>query len=521
PYCQIIDTTPHTQPIVADLFKQTQESGNPPGKDDAEDANSPKTVQEYIDETPFWADGTKLPCISMTRMQWRIWWTATAGKFFEGMIIFMTGVALPLIVMEFDLDAASKGLVSSSSLFGILVGASFLGSLADQLGRKFMFISEMAILVVFLTMVSFAPNIHLLVFALFGVGMALGCDYPTGHMVISENIPSRARGKLVLGAFAFQAVGALAGTAVGYFTLYDNPSISAWRWMYASTIIPATVILVGRFFISDSCHWLVASGKIAKAEKEMSRLLKRDPPYPKTIKIATTGEKTPRHHKGISLKAYLYLFDKNNIRRTVLASVPWFIQDLGTYGIGIFTPTIIAGAIGAEIKDPHNLAALVHNDMLAAKSAALIDVLLIVGIVFAILLTDRIGRIKLQIFGFLGCSCGLFVAGISAFFDGTLQIALVFAGFMLFNFMTNIGPNAQTYLLSGEVFPIGLRGKGAGFAASFAKIGAVVTAFFFPILLVDIGTTALLGILIAAYLTGAAITWLFRIETKGINLENI
>jgi hypothetical protein len=41
-------------------------------------------------------------------------------------------------------------------------------------------------------------------------------------------------------------------------------------------------------------------------------------------------------------------------------------------------------------------------------------------------------------------------------------MALIFAGFMLFNFMTNLGPNAQTYLLAGEVFPTRLRGTGAG-----------------------------------------------------------
>ena len=68
------------------------------------------------------------------------------------------------------------------------------------------------------------------------------------------------------------------------------------------------------------------------------------------------------------------------------------------------------------------------------------------------------------------------------------KIALIFAGFMLFNFMTNLGPNAQTYLLAGEVFPTEIRGMGAGFAAAFAKIGAVATAFLFPILLADIGT---------------------------------
>jgi hypothetical protein len=92
---------------------------------------------------------------------------------------------------------------------------------------------------------------------------------------------------------------------------------------------------------------------------------------------------------------------------------------------------------------------------------------------------------------------------------------------MLFNFMTNLGPNAQTYLLAGEVFPTRVRGMGAGFAAAFAKIGAVMTAFLFPILLADVGSQALLYTLVGTSLLGAAITWAFQIETAGVNLETI
>ena len=92
---------------------------------------------------------------------------------------------------------------------------------------------------------------------------------------------------------------------------------------------------------------------------------------------------------------------------------------------------------------------------------------------------------------------------------------------MVFNFMTNMGPNAQTYLLAGEVFPTQVRGTGAGFAAAFAKIGAVTTAFLFPMLMVDIGTRALLLILVGTSLLGAVITFAFRIETTGVNLEHI
>ena len=116
---------------------------------------------------------------------------------------------------------------------------------------------------------------------------------------------------------------------------------------------------------------------------------------------------------------------------------------------------------------------------------------------------------------------GLFLASLSIHFDGAAQISCIFAGFMLFNFMTNLGPNGMTYLIAGEVFPTHIRGIGAGFAASFAKIGGVLTSFLFPILLKDLGTGTVLYILVGTSLLGAAITWRFRIETAGINLERL
>ena len=71
------------------------------------------------------------------------------------------------------------------------------------------------------------------------------------------------------------------------------------------------------------------------------------------------------------------------------------------------------------------------------------------------------------------------------------------------------------------MFPTAIRGKGAGFAAAFAKIGAVATAFLFPILLVSLGTRLLLYGLVIASLLGAIVTWAYRIETTGVNLDRI
>lgn len=477
-----------------------------------------RSVQEYLDETPVWRDGTLAPPSPMTRMQRRIWALAVAGKFFEGFVVFMTGVALPLIAKEFSLTATEHGLVGAASLFGILVGASALGGLSDRFGRRPIFVIEMAIFAVFLVLILFTPNLPWLLACLFGMGLALGCDYPTAHLVISESADTERRGRLVLSAFAFQAVGALAGMAVGFLILFDNPTLGAWRWMYATAIVPAVIVTLGRVFVTESPHWLVARGDARDAEREMSVLLQRDPPYPTAVTLSEKAEEAeaPRVREG-----YASLFKPANLRATILASVPWFLQDLGTYGIGIFTPTLLAAAVGHPRPVAHSVTDIVANDIVGAKGAALVDILLLVGIVGAVLLADRVGRIRLQIAGFVGCAAGLAIAAQSAGMTGDSRLMVIVLGFMVFNFSTNIGPNPQTYLIAGEVFPTGIRAKGAGFAASFAKLGAVATAFLFPILLVDLGTSRLLYVLAGTSLLGAAVTWHYRIETRGVRLDRV
>lgn len=478
-----------------------------------------KSVQEYIDELPAWADGTTLKSAPMTGMQWRIWSLAAAGKFFEGFVVFMTGVALPLIVREFHIVPAEKGIVSAASLAGILVGAVLLGGLSDYFGRKRMFITEMVIFVAFLTLLVMCSNFLSLAICLFGIGLALGCDYPTAHMIISENISSANRGRLVLGAFGFQALGALGGTGVGYLVLVLSPNLSAWRWMYATALFPALAVTIGRFFVVESPNWLAVRGAHQEAERSVRKLLTRNPQYPTDIRLHRANADGDEEGRG--QPSFMALFNRRNRRATIFASVPWFLQDLGTYGIGIFTPIILAAALGGGADHIRSLSDMISDDIRAAKGAAMITVLLIVGIVFAVMLADRVGRIKLQIFGFIGCAIGLLLATFSIDFSGEAKIVLIFAGFMLFDFMTNLGPNAQTYLLAGEVFPTEVRGMGAGFAAAFAKIGAVATAFLFPILLAGIGTRALLYGLIVTSLIGAVVTWMFRIETTGVNLARI
>ena len=71
------------------------------------------------------------------------------------------------------------------------------------------------------------------------------------------------------------------------------------------------------------------------------------------------------------------------------------------------------------------------------------------------------------------------------------------------------------------MFPTPVRGLGAGLAAATGKVGAVLTAFLFPILLADWGTERLLPLLAVTSLAGAAVTWIFRIETTGRDMNSL
>jgi fatty acid desaturase len=130
---------------------------------------------------------------------------------------------------------------------------------------------------------------------------------------------------------------------------------------------------------------------------------------------------------------------------------------------------------------------------------------------------------RLQILGFIGMAGGLLLLATSgrvASGSGA-ETALVLAGFLVFNLMMNAGPNATTFLLSGEVFPTHLRATGAGFAASFAKAGAVLGTFVLPIVAKSWGIPPLLVGLAVICVLAAVLTYRFQIETTGQALEAV
>ncbi|MEY4430867.1 MAG: hypothetical protein RLZZ533_803 [Cyanobacteriota bacterium] len=386
----------------------------------------------------------------LSRLQWLGWGLAAAGKLLEGLIVFIGGMALPALSERFGLSPLGQGAFAAASLLGILVGSLALGWLADRIGRRWLFSAELLLLALGLLGAALSPSAPLLLLSLLVVGIALGADYPLAHLVISESVPAGQRGRLVLAAFGCQALGAVLGMAAAAWLLAPRLEPLSWRWLYGLPLLPVLLLAVARSRLPESGPWLQS---------------REQDPQP--------GGLAP-------------LWAPPLRRALALAALPWFLQDLTTYGVGIYLPQLLQGS---------------------RALAAWVELAFLAGMVAAIALVDRWGRITLQITGFLGCAAGLLLAA-----RADLRAQLV-VGLLLVQFMTNLGPNAQTYLLAGELFPVALRGRGAGLAAAAGKLGAIAAALAMPVLLQRWGPGPLLPLLAATSLVGAALTWGLRLDT--------
>ena len=449
---------------------------------------------------------------------WLIWALSAGLIALDGFDFFIIGIALPFLKQDFGLSATQMGAIAVAAVAGSFVGALTLGPITDKIGRQLMLVIDIALFVIFSTATALAWNAASLIVFRFMVGVAIGADYPISVSYITENVPSRLRGRMVIGAFSFQAIGALLGALVGLGVIYlflqlypdlQEPAIRyAWRWMLAVGLVLA--LLVGWLrlqFLIESPLYYIARGNYAAASAAASKLLRQP--------IEVTPETDPPELEP-DLN-YGALFSPQYVRRTLLTTIPWFLQDLSTYGIGIFTPAIIGVLVFA------NEGNFMIREMESATGAAVVDLFLILGFLGAIALIDRVGRIQLQIVGFIGMAIGLsllaWVGDPSVTHHANL--GMILAGFLIFNVMMNLGPNSTTFLLSGEVFPTSIRASGAGLSAAVAKAGAVLGAFTLPILQESWGVASLLLLLAFTNLLAAAITYVFRIETMGQPLEEI
>ena len=301
---------------------------------------------------------------------------------------------------------------------------------------------------------------------------------------------------------------------VGVIVLEAFPDVDSWRIMLGFGVVPALTIIWLRRATPESPRWLAQNGREEEAA-EVTEALVGHPV------VVTEADRRRAVAPPEGLKALIQprLFQRGMIRRTAFTAVPWFLMDIATYGVGIFTPTLLAAIALSGSPD----ATFLSDDISSTEGTAILDVFLLIGFAIAILLVDRVGRVRLQLTGFAVMAAALSILGLAEGLPGggDDHLALVLIGFALFNTFMNAGPNATTYALPAEVFPSEIRAAGHGFAAAMAKFGAAIGVFLFPILMDDIGTSALLFCIAGGCLIAFLVTWALRIEPRGRDLNEV
>jgi MFS family permease len=457
--------------------------------------------------------GESLDNAEMTPLHKRYWLLAALGVMLDGFDFFIIAVAIPLVSDKYDLGAGLKGLVSSAALMGAIVGAGLLGPLADKIGRRRIFKYDLVLFALFSVACVFPWSVWPLIVFRFVLGVAIGLDYPIAASYLAEVLPAKVRGRWLVGAFSLQAVGILMGAVVGVVVLELFPHVDAWRAMLGFGVVPAIAIIWLRRKVPESPRWLAQNGREEEAA-EVGALLTGHP-------VSITEADTHRMEAPAEgLKAFVQpqLFRRSMLRRTIFTAAPWFLMDIATYGVGIFTPTLLA-----TIVYDHPAHSFIASDIASTKGTAALDIFLVVGFATAIFLVERLGRVRLQLNGFAVMAGALCLLALTQELPGggDNNVALVFLGFAFFNMFMNAGPNATTYALPAEVFPSEIRAAGHGFAAASGKLGAVVGVYLFPTLENDIGTDALLYAVAGCCLLGFLVTAIFRVEPKGRSLDEV
>ena len=151
--------------------------------------------------------------------------------------------------------------------------------------------------------------------------------------------------------------------------------------------------------------------------------------------------------------------------RVLGASISWLLWDVAFYGNKLFQSTFLLALTGNE------------TTLLEASCAASLNALVAqAGYVGAAILTDRVGRLRLQQAGFFLTAILFLACGFLYEYLPSIWLVLLYLGSSFFG---QCGPNATTFVVPAEIVPTRVRTQCHGLAAASGKVGALLAAFAF------------------------------------------
>lgn len=406
------------------------------------------------------------------------------AHFTDGYILGLIGIAFTLLSPQMHLDPFWQGLIGSSALIGLFLGSLFFGRISDIVGRQKIFLVSFVLITVASVMQFYVQTAMQLFLCRVLIGIGLGGDFSVGHAMLAEFSPRKHRGVL-LGSFSvIWTVGYVASTFVG--TAMLSLGDDAWRWMLASSAVPAFLILIARIGTPESPRWLVNRGRIEQARAIVRKHLGEN---------VVLDEQASGQHGG----GYGVLFSREYRKRTAFNCLFFVCIVMPYFAIYTFLPTILqkmglADGFGTEL---------------------MLNVLLIVGALIGIGCTIKFSRRGFLINSFVVLAIALFVLAVLPNSAAFLMV-LVFGIFTLvLSAVSNL-----VGVFPAESFPTEVRASGIGLATAVSRLGSAISTFLLPVSVAGIGLNSTMAILAAILAIGALLSYAWAPETKSLSLTD-
>ena len=420
---------------------------------------------------------------------------ASMGQFIGQGLATLVGIIIPMIELMAhpELPAVVQGILGCVALCGRTLGTVLFGRMSDRWG--YLTVSRVCPLLMIVSSLTayFWHPVWLLCICLFVMGLSVGGEYSIDSDYISEIMPKKWKFFMVGVAKASASVGSVAVAALCYFIIRGWTVAASWPDLLFVMTGIAGVMLLMRVHFAESPGWLMAHGRTQEAEKAVRYLLGKNvympvPPRQSAVAEGQSGES-------------MWAFVRKNVRKILFTGVPWACEGLGVYGIGIFIPILIM-SLGIDYVSP--TATRMSHIVNSVEITILLSVFMTVGFGIGLAVVRRYYHVSMQSVGFIGSAAGLGVLLAAYLLHWPSWVAIT--GFVLFELFLNAGPHLITFILPSQVYPVIDRGSGVGISAAIGKLGAVLGAFFIPVMLKHWGCGAVIAMSIVVMLLGALVT---------------
>ncbi|KAB5561875.1 hypothetical protein PHYPO_G00011560 [Pangasianodon hypophthalmus] len=387
------------------------------------------------------------------------------------------------LATEWDLVCENRGMnkaMATIFFIGVMLGAALFGSLSDRYGRKTMLLVSYVLALCFAIASAFSSSIIMFAVLRFFTGMSI-----TGIVIVTSvlnvewvSIESR---KLVGVTDSFS-------WTFGYMVLPVLAyGVRDWRWLTLTVTLPLTVALISWRWVPESARWLIANGKVKKAQyylKKCAVMNKRTRANSILKPEVLSSIVSEGGHRTYS---YLDLMRTPNMRRlALLTGITWYgvastyygiSFNIKSFGLDLYLNQFLYGAVEVPAK------------------------------IIVYLLLDWIGRRRTMVGGILLASCTLII---NIFIPKDQWIVRSVIGVLGKGFIS-IAFSALV-LFSSELYPTVIRQNGMGYNSFLGRMGVALAPL---ILLLDDVWTHLSQVILCviALITGVVASQLP--ETKG------